>query len=173
MPPLPWIKMWQEGLDDPKLTRLSLAERGAWWGILQLANKCEAEGKIESGGEGLNISEIADALHIKGAEDQQALESMISKMEKRKSLKWNEGVLTVVHYRERQSRPPSARAEAVRERVRRHREKMREPPIDTEALKRIALASRKKRKELGRDPTVDEMDNIKAQVEMELEKERG
>lgn len=121
--PLPWIKMWLEALDDPKLIRLSLAERGAWWGILQLAGKCDAGGKIVSGGEGLDIDEIADALHIKTAEDRKSLESMIAKMERRGALKWNQGALTVVHWEERQRIPPSSRPEAVAERVRRHRER--------------------------------------------------
>jgi len=121
--PLPWIKMWLEALDDPKLARLSLAERGAWWGILQLAGKCEAGGKIVSGGQGLDIDEIADALHIKSSEDRGALESMVAKLEERDSLKWNQRVLTVVHWEERQSIPPSARPEAVAERVRRFRER--------------------------------------------------
>jgi len=50
--PLPWIKMWLEALDDPKLTRLSLAQRGAWWALLKLAGKCDAGGKIVSGARG-------------------------------------------------------------------------------------------------------------------------
>jgi len=115
--------MWLESLDDPKLTRLSLAERGAWWGVLELAGKCEAGGKLVSGAQGLDIDEIADALHIKSSEDRQALESMIAKMEKRGSLKWNNNTLVIVHWEERQRIPPSARPEAVAKRVQRYREK--------------------------------------------------
>jgi len=119
--------MWIEALDDPKVTRLTLAERGAWWGLLQLAGKCDAGGKILSGGEGLEIVEIVDALHIKTVEDRQSLESMLAKMEERGSLMWNEGhILTVIHYEERQRIPPSARPEAIAERVRRHRESRKE-----------------------------------------------
>ena len=122
--PLPWIKLWLESLDDPKLTRLSLAERGAWWGILGLAGKCNAGGKILSGGLGLDIDEIADALHIKTTEDRQALESMIAKMENRGSLRWNENnTLTVIHWEERQRIPPSLHPEAIAERVRQYRER--------------------------------------------------
>ena len=54
--PLPWLKMWVEALDDPKLIKLSLAERGAWWGLLKLVRKCEdggRSGRIVSGGAGL------------------------------------------------------------------------------------------------------------------------
>jgi len=123
--PLPWIKMWLESLDDPKLTRLSLAERGAWWGILKLAGKCDAGGKILSGSVGLDMDEIADALHIKTGDDRQALESMVTKMVgERGSLKWNESnALTVIHWEERQRIPPSARPEAIAERVRLYRER--------------------------------------------------
>jgi len=129
--PLAWIKMWLEALGDPKLTKLSLAERGAWWGLLQLAGKCNADGKLESGEEALSMDDLAEALHIRTTEDRQALESMIAKMVKRRSLTYNEGVLRVVHWQERQRIPPSARPEAVAERVRRHREKkkMREKKI--------------------------------------------
>jgi len=123
--PLPWIKMWLEALDDPKLTRLSLAERGAWWGILQLAGKCEAGGRIVSGSQGLDMDEIADALHIK-ADDRQALGSMVAKMEQRGSLKWNDNTLVVVHWEERQRIPPSSQPEAIAERVRRSRERRKE-----------------------------------------------
>jgi len=129
---LSWIKMWLEALDDPKLIRLTLAERGAWWGILKLAGKCAAGGKIVSGGAGLDMDEITDALHIKTAEDQQSLKSMIAKMEKRGSLIWNGNVLTVVHYEGRQKVPPSARPEAVAERVRRYRERKKKAGKDEE-----------------------------------------
>jgi len=121
--PLAWIKMWLEALDDPKLTKLSLAERGAWWGLLQLAGKCDTGGKLESGGEGLSMDDIAEALHIRTTEDRQALESMIAKMVKRGSLIHNGGVLRVVRWRERQRIPPSWQPEAVAERVRRFRQR--------------------------------------------------
>ena len=173
--PLPWMKMWVEALDDSKLTMRSLAERGAWWGIVQLAHKCGAGGKIVSGGEGLNIEEIADALHIKTPEDRKSLESMIAHMEKKGSLVWNDKhILTVIHYEERQSIPPSARPEAVAERVRRHRERQKgaHAPIDTDVLREISLRVRKKRKELGRELTPQELQDIKDAVNEKFESER-
>lgn len=172
--PLSWIKMWLEGLDDPKLTRLSLAERGAWWGLLKLAGKCEAGGKIVAGGLGLDIDEIADALHIKSSEDKGALESMLTKLEKLGSLKWNQGALTVVHFEERQSIPPSARPEAVAERVRSFRERQKRSQLspqqvrDANRLGKIAIAYRKKQKELGRDLTTEERLEVEAEVDKEL-----
>ena len=130
--PLPWIKMWVEALDDTKLTRMSLAERGAWWGVLKLLRKCEAGDKLIVGGRGLDIDEIADALHIKTEPDRQALESMIDKMEKLGSLKWNHRALTVINWEERQRIPPSSQPAAVAERVRNFRERKKGKEIDPE-----------------------------------------
>ena len=170
--PLQWIKMWLEALDDPKLTRLTLAERGAWWSLLQLAGKCNAGGKLVSGGQGLNMGEIVDALHIKTSNDRQALESMISKMEKRGSLKWNGDVLVVVHYEERQKIPPSARPAAVAERVRRHRERQKEhrpeDPMLLERRNRLSLEYKERKKQLGRDLTLEEREQIEAKIDREL-----
>lgn len=175
--PLPWMKMWVEALDDPKLTRLSLAERGAWWGLLKLAHKCDAGGKIVSGSVGLGIDEITDALHIKTGEDHLALESMIAKMEKRGSLTWNDDVLTVVHYEERQRIPPSARPEAVAERVRLHRDRKRErKPLDpmlAERQNRMGIEYKERRKELGRDLTTEEGLELEAQIDKEVEEKYG
>ncbi|MBA7624740.1 hypothetical protein ES703_32152 [subsurface metagenome] len=135
---LPWLKMWIEGLDDPKLIRLTLAERGAWWGLLKLAGKCNSGGKIISGGLGLDMDEIADALHIKTDDDRQALESMIAKMEKRGSLTWNKNhTLTVVHFEERQRVPPSSRPESIAQRVRLHRERQQKQQEEIDPEKYI------------------------------------
>ena len=175
--PLQWAKMWLEALDDPKLTRLTLAERGAWWGLLKLAGKCAAGGKLISGGVGLDMDEIADALHIKTSDDRQALESMITKMEKRGSLRCNEGVLIVVHWEERQRIPPSARPEAVAERVRRHRERTKErkpmDPMLAERVSRIGVEYKERRKELGRELTTEERLDLQAQIDKDLEKKYG
>jgi len=177
MPLLPWIKMWLEGLDDPKLTRLSLAERGAWWGLLKLAGKCEADGKIISGGVGLDMDEIADALHIKTNEDRLALESMLAQMEKRGSLVWNDDTLIVVHYEERQRIPPSARRDAVAERVRLHRERKKErtpmDPMLAERVYRNGIDYKERRKELGRELTTEERLDLDAQIDKELEEKYG
>lgn len=175
--PLPWMKMWVEALDDPKLTRLCLAERGAWWGILKLAHKCNAGGKLLSGSQGLDMDEIADALHIKTSEDRQALESMIAKMEKRGSLRRNESVLIVVHYEERQRIPPSARPDAVAERVRQYRKRKKEPkavdPMLADRLSLMGIEYKKRRKELGRELTTEERLELQAKIDKELEKKHG
>lgn len=131
---LPWLKMWIESLDDTKLTKLPLAERGAWWGLMALAGKLGAGGRLVSSGQGLDMDEIADALHIKSPEDRQALESMIAKLEKRGSLKWNENVLVIVNWEKRQKKPPSAAPAAVAQRVRDYRERRKSTEAPAELL---------------------------------------
>ena len=175
--PLPWMKMWVEALDDPKLTRLTLAERGAWWGLLQLAGKCEADGKIVSGGQGLDIEEISDALHLKHEEDRQALESMIAKMEERRSLVWNGQTLTVINYEKRQRIPPSAQPAAVAERVRQFRERKKEhkptDPMLAERQSRMGIEYKERRKALGRDLTAEERLELESRIGKELEQKYG
>ena len=99
---------------------------------MALAGKCEADGKITSGGAGLDLEEIADSLHIKTPADRQSLESMIEKMVERGSLTWNEHrTLTMINFKERQKVPPSSRPDAVAERVRQYRERQKtgeQPP---------------------------------------------
>ncbi len=175
--PLQWAKMWIEALDDPKLTRLSLAERGAWWGILQLAGKCHADGKLVSGEQPLNMDEISEALHIKTSEDRQALESMIIKMKNRGSFRWNQGALVVVHWKERQSIPPSSTREAIAERVRLHRKRAKErKPMDPmlgERLSQRGIEYRKEQKKLGRDLTGKEREKLFDRIDRELEAKYG
>lgn len=172
--PLLWLKMWVEALDDPKLTRLTLAERGCWWGLLKLAGKCQADGKLVSGGLGLELDEIADALHLKSEEDRQVLESMIAKMKDRGSLKWNHGVLVVIHYPERQAIPPSSRPENIADRVRRHREKKKpKDPREAEKLSQIGIRYKLRRKELGRELSTEERLELSAEIDKELDKKYG
>jgi DnaD/phage-associated family protein len=119
----PWLKMWAEWVHDAKMLGLTLAETGAWWKLVTLAHECAQDGQLVKGdGTPLTISEITKCLHITSAKDRKTLEAMISKMAGLGSLHWNSNLLVVTHYSERQEMIPSESKEAVRERVRRHRE---------------------------------------------------
>ncbi len=120
----PWLKLWTEWIDDPKILRLTLAERGAWVLILSLAQKCDAGGSlVTSSGSSLTLDEIMEALHVATPDDVLAFINMVSKMQNEQSLVWNDNTLQVIHFAERQELVPSETPEAVRERQRRHREK--------------------------------------------------
>jgi len=119
----PWLKMWVEWIDDPKMLSLSLAEQGAWWRLCTLAKKCAADGYLVKGRVPLSLDEIFNAMRIKTKVDQNVVNSMIDKMTNYGSLHWNSDVLVITHFVERQAKTTSETPEAVRERVRLHRER--------------------------------------------------
>jgi len=106
--PLPWIKLWFDMLGDPKMSRLSIAERGCWDGILLLAGQSPVRGKLMlTETTPMNISDIARSLGLKSHEIRQ-LKSCISKMIELNSLSWNSNdCLEVINFAKRQDRYPS------------------------------------------------------------------
>jgi DnaD/phage-associated family protein len=133
----PWLKMWVEWIDDPKMLSLSLAQQGAWWRLLALAQKCMADGLLVKGnGAPLSLDEIAATLRITTKPDRKVFDSMIEKMTDQGSLHWNSNALVVTHFAERQAKTSSETPEAIRDRVRRHRERQQVtekplPPLTT------------------------------------------
>lgn len=120
----PWLKMWVEWVDDPKMLSLSLAEQGAWWRLCTLAKKCTADGFLVKGrGAPLSLDEVADAIRIKTKADRRVFDSMVEKMTDQGSLHWRSNALVVTHFAERQAKTTSETPEAVRDRVRRYRER--------------------------------------------------
>ncbi|MBA7677643.1 hypothetical protein ES703_85903 [subsurface metagenome] len=133
----PWLKMWVEWIDDLKMLSLSLAEQGAWWRLVTLAKKCAADGFLIKGkGAPLSLDEIANTLRIKVKADRKVFDSMIEKMTDLGSLHWDSHALVITHFAERQAKTSSEAPEAVRDRVRRFRE--RQKLLDKEALKETA-----------------------------------
>jgi len=120
----PWLKMWVEWLDDLKMLSLTLAEQGAWWRLVTLAQKCAADGPlVKDNGAPLSLDAIADTLRITSKADRKVFDSMVEKMTAQGSLHWNSNALVVTHFKDRQARTTSKTPEAVRDRVRRYRER--------------------------------------------------
>ena len=120
----PWLKMWVEWVDDVKMLALTLAEQGAWWRLCALAQKCVADGALVKGnGSPLSLDEITDAIRIKTKADRKVFDSMVQKMSEQGSLHWNSNTLVITHFADRQAKTASETPEAVRDRVRRYREK--------------------------------------------------
>ena len=106
---------------------------------------------------------------------------MIAKMEDRGSLIWNDNILTVIHYEERQKIPPSSEPAAVAERVRKSRERKKqessepteEQKMEGEYRNRLSMATLDKKKELGRRLNDDELKDIVARIRVEVYGEEG
>ena len=100
--PYPWIKLWFDMLNDVKMNRLSIAERGCWTGILLLAGQSPERGKLLlTETEPMNTDDIAGALHLT-PDEVPALESCISKLVALNSLRWNGHCLEVINFKKRQ-----------------------------------------------------------------------
>ncbi|HUV51491.1 MAG TPA: DnaD domain protein [Dehalococcoidia bacterium] len=120
----PWLKMWVEWIDDPKMLSLSLAEQGVWWRLVTLAKKCAADGSIVKGhGTPLSLAQIVDTIRIKTKADRKVFDSMVEKMTDQGSLHWNDDTLVITNFKVRQAKTTSETPEAVRERVRLHRQR--------------------------------------------------
>ena len=120
----PWLKLWTDWIHDPKILNLSIGEKGAWCLLLSLAQECEADGYLVLGnGNPMSLDDIARCLHITAKKELAILQSMIKKMESLGSLAWNSKALVVVNFATRQSLVTSDTKEAVRDRVRRFRER--------------------------------------------------
>jgi len=131
----PWLKMWVEWLDDLKMISLSLAECGAWWKLLSLAQKCAADGAmVKDNGAPLSLEQIASTLRITTKSDRAVLDSMIAKMTDQGSLQWNHNILIITHFKDRQARTTSQSPDNVRDRVRRWRDKQ-QPSKEKESSK--------------------------------------
>ena len=106
--PLPWIKLWFDMIGDPKMSRLSIAERGCWTGILLLAGQSPIRGKLMlTETQPMSIQDIEMALKLNRREVV-VLKSCISKMIDLNSLRWNDNnSLEVIHFKERQEVYPS------------------------------------------------------------------
>lgn len=119
----PWLKMWVEWIDDPKMDRLSLAGQGAWWRLVALAHKCAADGTLAINGSPLSLDEIMKTLKITSPADQKIFREMVGKMTAADSLSNNSQALTVKNYAKRQAMIPSGTKAALADRQRKSREK--------------------------------------------------
>jgi len=113
---VPWFKVHDDVLTDPKLCRyFSKQERWDWIGLLTLANKSRERGVVRSPDD-----EIAYALDL--SDDEWA--SLCAKFQERRMVARRalDGALVIVNWAARQYDKPSDRPAEVRERVRHHRE---------------------------------------------------
>lgn len=122
----PWLKMWGEWIDDPKMNHLSLSEQGVWWRLVTLAHRCDADGALVYGnGQPLALDDIAKAIRCTDRKSRSVFDSMLAYMTDKGSLHWEDGTLVVTNLKRRQEKAASETPEAVRERVRSFRERQK------------------------------------------------
>ena len=116
---MPWIRLYTEMLDDPKLGRLPDSTKWRMCQLFLFAGECDAEGYLVNGTDSLTVEDIAWRLRVDAAE----LQSDLDQLTDLDIVAFEDGTWMIVKFSERQPRPQSEKRKAWRERKRRQREK--------------------------------------------------
>ncbi len=101
-PRYPWIKLWFDCLSDPKLKRLSMAERCCWYELLLLAGSSPVRGKLMlTDTEPMTLEDIMRCLCVT-RNDKITLSCVIPKLINMKVIYLNEGAYQVTNFVSRQ-----------------------------------------------------------------------
>lgn len=111
-----WFRLYTEARTDAKLLSLTDAEFRVWFNLLCYAADQDERGSIDASNWFKLAVEVAG-----GNED--LLTTVVDKLTKLDILARDGAILRFIHFEERQYDKPSDRPEAVRERVRRYRER--------------------------------------------------
>ena len=113
---MPWIKLYTEILDDPKIGRLDKADRWAFVSLCLLAGECDANGYLVNGDAAYSLADIAWRLREPEADIAASMKALgaaglVTQNE--------DGVWLVTKFAQRQGRPQSEKRKAWREARRR------------------------------------------------------
>jgi len=115
---MPWIKLYTDFLDDPKLGFLSDAAQLLFVKMLLLAGECDAEGYLVNGDEPLTLQQVAWRLRVNPA----TMKDPLAELEDAGLIEDDDGIFLVTNFQKRQGRSQSAKREMWRERKRRQRD---------------------------------------------------
>jgi hypothetical protein len=121
---MPWVKIYTEILDDPKMMDLSTSAKWRFVQFIALAGEFDMNGLLTDGDNPMSVKKIAWRLReaaetIQGDLDQLKAAGLISE---------SDGAICVVNFSARQGRPQSERQRQWRERKRAEREKDKTAP---------------------------------------------
>lgn len=125
MPSMPWIKLYTDILDDPKIGRMDAAEKWHFVALCVLAGECDAEGYLVNGDDPLTIEDIAWRLR----EDIEQLDHTMTVLQQHGLVTQDpDGTWFVTNFSKRQGRSQSEKRKLWRERKRRQREREQGDP---------------------------------------------
>jgi hypothetical protein len=110
-----WIKLWTEMLHDPKVLALTDEQHRFWIDILCMAGSVEKNGALGT----------AEDISCVVRKPLSATRRLLGVLRRAGMVSEIHSVWMIAHFAKRQYRPPSDRPEAVRDRVRQHRERKR------------------------------------------------
>jgi len=117
MPSMPWIKLYTEMLDDPKLGRLSGYVKWHFVALCLMAGECDSEGYLVNGDCPLTSRDIAWRLR-----DEEIIGSLDLLSEYGLMAQDDDGSWFVVNFSKRQGRSQSEKRRLWRERKQRQRD---------------------------------------------------
>ena len=118
MSSMPWIKLYTEMLDDPKIGRLADAIKWRFVSLVLLAGECDQDGAFITGQHMMSIDDIAWRLRITSEQCETELEALLQCG----VLELDGDVYYLPKFSDRQGRPQSEKREKWRERKQRQRE---------------------------------------------------
>jgi len=117
---LPWFRAYCEARTDKKLGKLEDDEHRVWFHLLCYAAENDVRGMIDMTDRELVALECAK-------DDMELLDRTVAKLTRLKIVAQEDPFIYFVKFAERQYDNPSSRPEAVKERVRKHREQKTPP----------------------------------------------
>lgn len=123
---MPWVKLWNDFLDDPKIGMLPDSAQLFFVKLLALAGESDAEGYLVNGEAALSVRQIAWRFRM----TEQDAQSCIDQLIEAGLAAWDEGYLLVVNFSKRQGRSQMSKREKWAEWQRTHRTKKAQSVIN-------------------------------------------
>jgi hypothetical protein len=117
---MPWVKLWVEFPDDPKIGQCSEGAQLLFVKLLAIAGDCDAEGYLVNGDSPLLARDIAWRLRM----DAERTCGLIAELVQYELLEDDEGYLLIPNFSKRQGRSQMQKREKWAERQRRRRERI-------------------------------------------------
>lgn len=160
---MPWVKMYTEMLDDPKIGRLSDAIKWRFVSLVLLAGECDQDGALISGNEPMSVTDIAWRLRV----TREQCETEINPLIECGILADDTGLYFIPKFSERQGRPQSEKRAMWRERQARLREQKetkesvtRDSPV-TNASRVEKSRVEKREKSAAKPPTPPQIESYR------------
>lgn len=118
MSSMPWVKLYTEMLDDPKIGRLPDAIKWRFVSLILLAGECDQDGALQASDKPMSIDDIAWRLRMPSEQCEAEIESLLMCG----VLELDADVYYLPKFSDRQGRPQSEKRAQWRERQARYRE---------------------------------------------------
>lgn len=158
MPSMPWVKIYTEMLDDPKMSDLEPEEKWLFIELILLAGECDESGMIR-----MTISKIAWRLR----ENQDSLKLNLNALEAAGLIGIAENGIMVKSFAKRQDRPQSVKQAQWNDAQRRHRATKKSVIDDTSMTPTpvILVEEEEDREEDGDSAASDSFDDMRIMIE--------